>query len=225
MAYAKTTFGDVISRLRKMTGNQSFYDDYELRSYINEGIRVWNLWTGYWRGSETLSSISGEFFYDTTLMKVLRVEVDSVPLEKDSIFNLDFGMANWQSVAPGTPIRWFPIGLNKIGLVPAPIAGMSLTLHGILAAPVCTLRDDTIDAAEDVIGAILNYAQHIASFKSGGADFDASMSLLYKFVERAGIQNEKFRHTSIYRNSLGQDNEGMMHPQWKKTNDRSRRSK
>lgn len=216
MSYSNTTFATAKSMLSSRMDNPSFYVDDELGIYINEGIRVWNLWTGYWRYNHRFDSVSGQVFYDVNLLKVLRVEYAGIPIERDSMFNLDFAKCEWQSDEPYSPVRWFPVGLNIIGINPPCSGGMEINAIGIRNAPVMTSETDAIDADEWVIDAILDYAQHIATFKSGGTEFKNSMGLMQRFRDQAAIQNEKFKFTSIYRNSLGKDLEGMMHPQWKK---------
>jgi hypothetical protein len=45
---------------------------------------------------------------------------------------------------------------------------------------------------------MLDYAQHIATFKMGGAEFAATMPLLQDFIARAGMYNDKVKQMVQY---------------------------
>lgn len=215
MAYQRITLGEMKTKLMDRLGNSVFWDKYaEVAIYINEALRVWNLMTGQWKDKFTYNTVANQIFYTISdhILKPMRVTFNGLPLDLTSLFSLDNGEAGWQADS-SVPNVWFPVGLTKIGIHPADSVGdNSLVVEGLVLAPVLT--DDTayLDLGEWQVQALLDYAQHIASFKQGGEEFKATQALLQNFFKAAGIQNDKFTKSAIYRRFMGEDAEEALKP-------------
>jgi hypothetical protein len=130
---------------------------------------------------------------------LLALRIGNVPLQIDSVEAGDEYDARWQSQAPGTPRNAWQAGLNLVGLAPAPIAPTtSLTATVVQNAPVPVNATDWIQVSEDVLNVILDYAQHLAAFKQGGAEFAATMPLLETFLREATVYNSKLTEMGEY---------------------------
>lgn len=217
MPYEQVTFAQFKSDALARTGNPTFFSDAEMGKWINEAIRVWQVFTGYWRVTKTLKSQQGNAFYQTwdhptPLLRPLRVRyqtsaLDAAPLTvlaQESMLAADQLRPGWQGDANGVPKRWFPVGISRICLNPAPsITGRTISVDGLARAPVLSADTDYINLSESIFNSILDYVAHIAAFKQGGAEFTASMDKYKSFIKAAGDQNLKFKNSSIYRRALG----------------------
>jgi hypothetical protein len=120
---------------------------------------------------------------------VLSARFGNTPLDVESVQNMDNYRAGWQAEAPGTPDTVITTGLNLIGFGPIPNGVSTLTLNVVQNAPVPVNPGDQIQIARDDYNAVHGYAQHLAMFKVGGAEFQATIPLLQKFYEQAGLYN------------------------------------
>lgn len=217
MSFAHTTWSELITSLQGQLDNPQFWDSTECAAYINESLRLWQLLTGYWRDTKTITTHKGVWHYRLTtnpnpLLKPLRVTYGSTVLDQDSLMGMDWGRHNWEGDTQATPTHWFPMGINRIGVHPVPNAAISLTVTGLARAPQYSTSTDYVDIAPWLEDAILDYAQHIASFKQGGNEFAATIPLYRGFLEAAAKQNDKFRLSSIYRKAMGRDLQAAMRP-------------
>lgn len=85
----------------------------------------------------------------------------------------------------------------SLGLRPL-IASYGLTLQLVGAAPVPVLDADFVQVSRDVLDAILDYAQHIAMFKDGGAEFMATVSLFDNFRKEASLNNQRIAQLASF---------------------------
>ncbi len=123
---------------------------------------------------------------------ILALRIQNLPVAIDAVRNGDDFDANWQSVANGPPLQAYSAGLNLIGLSPAPSAGpFSVTASVVENAPVPVAPSDMIQLSRDDYDAVLDYAQHLASFKEGGAEFLSTIPLYQGFLKRASLYNSK----------------------------------
>jgi hypothetical protein len=124
---------------------------------------------------------------------LLGLRVNNVPLDIDSAKNGDFFNPGWQAAAAGPPQSAYVAGLNLVGFNPAPDSdsAYSVTAHVVENAPIPSTPGDTIQLSREDFDAVLDYAQHLAAFKLGGAEFLATMPLYQRFLKRAAIYNSK----------------------------------
>jgi hypothetical protein len=115
-----------------------------------------------------------------------------------SIFDLDAFQIGWQNLAAGVPGFIGLAGRNLIGLSPPPQAGTAalLDVAGNMAIPVNDAA--YMQVPMDVISVILDYAQHLASFKMGGDEFASTEQLRSNLVIEAANYNQRIRQLNFY---------------------------
>jgi len=128
-----------------------------------------------------------------------------------SIFDFDTFDPLWQTASPGgSPNQIAMCGLNLLAVKPVPdsVAPYSCTLDVVENAPVPASPSGAVaDAFEVQLGreeleAVLGYAQHVASFKMGGSDFQGTSDLFQAFVKSAATYNDRLTATSIYKDVM-----------------------
>lgn len=117
------------------------------------------------------------------------VQVTPQPVRSFSTYN-----AGWQNQAPATPNAIGIMSWNLVAVAPQPDAGpYSLMFDLVQNAPVPVLTTDFIQAGREDLDVILDYAQHLASFKSGGDEFMDTISLYQNTVEHIKARNARLR--------------------------------
>jgi hypothetical protein len=130
---------------------------------------------------------------------LLAGRINNVPVQVESVANADFYAANWQSLTPTQPNAIYYAGLNMIALSPQPDAGpYSVTASVLANMPLPVNNGDYLQIGRDDIQAVLDYAQHLALFKSGGAEFAASFPLYQSFMRHCMLYNSKLKALSPY---------------------------
>jgi hypothetical protein len=122
---------------------------------------------------------------------ILAARINNVPMQVDSVRAADLFNRNWEA-AQHPPATLLTAGLNLVALAPIPDAGAySVTLTVVENAPVPPTSADQIQLSRGDLDVILDYAEHLALFRSGGAEFSASMPLLARFLAQCAAQNSK----------------------------------
>ncbi len=122
---------------------------------------------------------------------LLNLQVNGIPLFVDAVTNGDNFNPLWQSAAAGAPSSCYTAGLNLIAF-PAPDAGPYSAMATVVKnAQVPSAAGDFIQVARNDYDAIINYAQHLAMVKVGGAEFLATVPLYQAFVKQAAQYNRK----------------------------------
>lgn len=116
-----------------------------------------------------------------------------------SVFDLDNYIPDWQ-LTTGAPTFLGLIGrhLACIGQTPDGVYGVSTILCA--SAPVTGF----IQVSRDAIDPIMDLAQHLASFKMGGQEFDGTVRLYQNFVSFAKSQNARLKAVAFYKGQLEQ---------------------
>jgi hypothetical protein len=126
---------------------------------------------------------------------LLWMRVDKVPLQIDSVRSADLYNATWQTLAAAKPSTCLHSGLNLVALTPAadtPSGGpYSLTAMVVMNAPVPVNNTDFIQLSRNDLDAVIDYAQHLAALKMGGAEFTATIPLFQRFMAQAALYNSK----------------------------------
>lgn len=129
----------------------------------------------------------------------LRNQNTAATLQIDSVKDLDFYKRTWQSGAPGPPKNIGYAGLNLIAMSPIPDAGnYSFVASVVENAPVPVVDGDFVECNRGDLDAILGYAQHIASFKQGGAEFLATLPLYDRFLRQCSNYHLKYDELGEY---------------------------
>lgn len=132
---------------------------------------------------------------------LLQASVGSIPVDTPSFREMDSWAQNWEVTWPQDDPNIVVGGIDLIALgpfVPANGSIVSVVLTVIGNAPV----DETtsyVQLSPDGVEAILNYAQHVATFKRGGEAFLATLPLLDQFEEYCRSINEKYAALGIDR--------------------------
>jgi len=129
---------------------------------------------------------------------LLAMRVNNVPVSIDPVMAADQYNASWQGKPFGPTTNIYQAGLNLLALVPAPLTANSLTATVVQNAPLPVNPSDPVQVSEDILDTLLDYAQHLAAFKMGGAEFTATMPMLESFLREAAIYNSKLSEMGEY---------------------------
>ena len=129
---------------------------------------------------------------------LLAMRIDNVPLEVDAVTNGDQYDTRWQAHATNPPRRAYQAGLNLVALAPAPWNPYSVTATVVQNAPLPSGPSDYVQLSQDVLDVLIDYAQHLAAFKMGGAEFASTMPMLDRFMREAMVYNSKLSEMGEY---------------------------
>jgi hypothetical protein len=125
---------------------------------------------------------------------------NDIVISVDSVRDGDYYYANWQGLSPGEPRHVFYAGLNQMAIAPASNVSMTVSCIGNMTLP--TSGASLIQLGQDDLEAVLNEAQHIASFKCGGGEFFNTLPLHDLFLRRCVLFNSKLAAQSDYKDLL-----------------------
>jgi hypothetical protein len=129
-------------------------------------------------------------------------QLNGVTLQLTTLAELDFYSPSWQN-SSGTPDFVGVAGRNMIVLADIPDAGpYSVTLDVIRNAPVPTFGSDQVQIGREHLDVILDYGVHLASFKLGGAEFQATIPLYENFMRLAIEHGNRLRAEALSWESL-----------------------
>jgi hypothetical protein len=118
----------------------------------------------------------------------LNARINGVPARIDAVRSADLYQTGWEAAAPAPPFEVLTAGLNLIALNgPPDTLPYSITVNVVQNAPVPVLPTDYLQVDRGVYDVVLDYAQHLAAFKSGGAEFLATMPMYQKFLWQASL--------------------------------------
>ena len=133
----------------------------------------------------------------------MRIANLSVSLQIDSIREADLFTTSWEAGAPGRPSAIHNGGLNLFAVDPVPDVGpYSMLATVVQNAPVPVLALDNVQVARADLDAVLDYAQHLAAFKQGGAEFLATMPLFQRFLQQASVYGLKLAELGSFTREL-----------------------
>lgn len=194
---------------QQVGGNQSFWRPDEATRILQDSMRVFNVLTGFWRDRIDIGAAGAtQHYYQTPagMSYILRIEANGKPLASSSLWDLDYGQPNWEAETATSDDgikAWAPVGLNMFALWPASFQGNeSLVVEGVVSAPDITATP-FVNLGQDELEMILDYAEHIAQFKEGGQEFQASQLLLQEFLKEAGTRNAVLKQSSKFRKWMG----------------------
>lgn len=136
----------------------------------------------------------------------------NTPLQIDSVRGADLYNTSWESQTPGTPVDALVAGLNLIAIAPPPGSVQQLMATVVMNAPLPQLSTDPVQVGRDDLDVIIDYAQHLAALKMGGAEFLATMPLFKSFLTQAAIYGLKLSELGEFTSilyDLGQREEDM----------------
>jgi hypothetical protein len=138
-----------------------------------------------------------------TAPALLAARINNQVLQVDAVSEADRWDVYWQAVAQGAPTSLYYSGLNLLGLSAIPDAGVAtpsggttpyqITATVVENAPIPVNPADLVQLSREDLDAVIDYVQHIATLKEGGAEFTATLPLFKRFLEQASLYNRKLR--------------------------------
>jgi len=210
MAYVQVTATQLRSYFyQQVGGNTQFWRTDEVNRILRESFRFYNCLTGYWRDRVVMgTTIANSTWYTvpTTLTYIMRVEVNQRQLDSTSLWDLDYGRPGWEDEVAAVgdfPIMFAPAGTNLFALWPTPSSSTdSLVVEGVVPAPDPTAVP-FVNIGQSDLETILDYARHLAQFKEGGEEFDASQLLFQDFLKESSGRNAMLMQNSRWRRFMG----------------------
>lgn len=214
MSYGQVTLTQLQAQLAEKYDSAAFWTAEESRRALNEGLRVYNLLTGFWRVNVPLTLIPNDPFLSLpgSLTYRTRVTVASRPLAPTSMFDMDNGRPNWRAettasggTVPTAPKIWMPAGILLIFIWPAVVANTACIVEGVTNTPILVNGADFVDIGQEELGPLLNYALHVLTFKEGGLRFQATMPYYKDFILACAEKNGRLKLSNLYRWAMGLD--------------------
>jgi hypothetical protein len=123
--------------------------------------------------------------------------INGVPVDTPSVREFDAWQAEWENNATAWPsLVTAGTDFFAVSPIPAQLAGVTMTVIG--NAPIPILDTDFVQVSRDVMDVILDYAQVLAAFKQGGAEFSSTMDLEKNFFKMAAETNKRLWKTGIF---------------------------
>lgn len=123
---------------------------------------------------------------------VIQVQIANVPTQLSALYELEAYNGNWQNQT-GTPDTPFLAGLNIIGFHKVPNGIFGASLDVLRNAPIPAADGDNLEVGREELEAIIQYAQHLASFKMGGEEFKATQPHYERFWRLAATRNARLK--------------------------------
>lgn len=223
MPFQNTTLTTLLARLADRYDGAPFWSADQARRAINEGLRIWNVITGTWKGAFSMTTVPNDpfMFIAGTMVKGTRVMINGKILAPSSLFAFDHGLHNWEGstsasggVVPNAPVYWAPVGLTVIAIYPADatVLGSPMVVDGIRSTPILVNGGDYIDLGDEEINTLLGYALHVLSFAKGIDALTQTKALRLAFFRSAAERNDTFKASSAYRRIMGLDRTRFLAP-------------
>jgi hypothetical protein len=213
VAHEQVTLADFRTSLQAAWESVPFWTDAEADRAINEALRWWNLFTGYWRKVETIPTTASTVFYglSSTIILPARVNFSSYPMDVGSVFDMNQGRPAWRGettttggVVPTRPAVWIPIGMKRIAIWPADAAGgTQLLVDSVRSTPTLSADGDYLDIGREELSALSGEALHIAAFKEGGNRWRTTQRFHQDFLKAALARNSMLSASDFFRKAAG----------------------
>lgn len=215
MAYASTTLATLRARLQDRYEDVPFWSDTEANDAINEALRQFNMYTGYWRGNAVVATSAGSPFLSVgaTLTKATRVTRSGKVLTRKSIVEFYRMRRNWrtQTTSSGSPVpttirEWAPIGVTQIAIWPTdPAGGTNLTIEAVKITPILSADGSFVDLGDELIDPLLDEALYaLVAFKRPSSA-EGMKERHASFLQACLGKNDALRGSAYFRRALGLD--------------------
>jgi len=128
---------------------------------------------------------------------VLDAWINGMPVATSPVRDGDDFNPSWQAAPAGQPTSVYVAG-NQLAVAPAPSGAFGVSVAVVQNAPVPIAGSSFIQVARDDFDTIIDYAQHLAMFKSGGTEFSATVPLYQKFQRKAALYNSKLKEMGFF---------------------------
>jgi hypothetical protein len=122
----------------------------------------------------------------------------------NSLFDEDAYNNSWQNQPHGPPQRLAFAGRNLVAAVPYSDQAYAITLDLVRNMPVPVVDGDFLQIGNEKLNMILNYAQHVASLKMGGQEFQDTVPYYQEFLKAAVLDNNRLNASAFLRKLLDQ---------------------
>lgn len=222
MAYVQTTLNELRYLLQTRYTGDAFWTVADANDAINESLRIFNVFTGYWRGQASVTTAVGTPYITVpaALTAQTRVFQTGRVLTRKSILGWYRSRRDWRSQTtasggdvPTTMREWAPVGLFRIAVWPADFAGGStLTIDGVRVTPILLTDASFVDLGEEVLNALMDEALYILAFKRPSL-LEEFQPYHQSFLEAVLLKNDRLRASSYFRKALGIDQSQRLRPQ------------
>lgn len=221
MAYVSVTLAQLRGMLQARYTGDPFWVDQEATDAINEALRWFNAYTGYWRTTVTVATVAFNPFITIPASLTYRTRVyrPGRALTQKSIVELYRQRRNWRTDAttdggdtPTVIREWAPVGLTRIAIWPADgVGGTVLTLDGVRVTPVLTTNASVLDLGEEELNLILSEAIWILTFKRPSL-IETMREKHQTFLQGCMERNDQLRESAHFRQALGLDQQQRLEP-------------
>jgi hypothetical protein len=221
MPYTAVTRSALRTLLQNHYDASPFWSATEANDAINEVLRQFNLYTGYWRGSATVVTAANDRFLTVanTLTRATRVTRPGKVLTRKSIVEFYRQRTNWRTQTtatggdvPTTVQEWAPIGLSGFAIWPAHAAGgLTLTVEAVKITPVLTADGQFVDVGQEELDILLDEMIWVLTFKRP-SEQEKQKGRHQKFLQGCVDRNDQLRQSSYFRHALGLDQEQRLLP-------------
>lgn len=212
MAYQQVTLAQLQQALADRYESVPFWTAEDARLALNEGLKLWNVATGFWKQPVTKGVVPNDPYVAVTgsLVQATRVRYNGQPLEKASLADFNYGLHNWRGTttattgAPSRPVYWAPVSLSLLAIYPADAGfGNSLLIDGVRATPLLVLPADYVDLGQEEHDVLLGYALHVLSFKQPAGAVAKTYGGWQGLLRAAAQRNRQFAASAFYRQVMG----------------------
>ncbi len=116
----------------------------------------------------------------------------TVPITPAPLFDIDMFRPGWQATTATIPTEIALVGLNMIATYPVSTGATGILLDVVRPALLYDVSN-YIQVGKEHMDAILDWAEHIATFKMGGQEFDATMPRADNFIRQALLGNARLK--------------------------------
>lgn len=134
---------------------------------------------------------------------LVNATIGSASVDTPSFKEIDAWEQNWEQRHNPADPQIVVGGIDFVATAPFPtsvIVSSVLTVVG--NAPIPAADGDEVQLSRDGVDAVLNYAQHAASFKMGGEDFALTLPLYEQFEAYCRQKNSQYAALGIFRPQL-----------------------
>ena len=138
----------------------------------------------------------------TALPWLLGASVARVPCGVTSVQEMDAYAQDWEDKWPLDDPQVVVGGMDVVALAPSVLPTgqpVSTLLTVVGNAPVPVTDADLVQLSRDGVDAVLAYAQHLAQFKQGGAEFAGTLPLYEQFEAYCAATNARYAALGILR--------------------------
>lgn len=134
---------------------------------------------------------------------LLQASVASIAVDTPSYKEMDAWLQNWEVRQPADDPNIVVGGIDFVALGPFPTTDTASSVLTVVGnAPIPVADGDEVQLSRDGVDAVLDYAQHVASFKRGGVDFAETMPLFEQFEAYCRKKNSQYAALGIFRPQL-----------------------